>query len=509
MVEKYLRVIVVGVIVLCAWVSVSAEGVYEAWVARYNGPGNFYDAARAVLGGTDGGIYVTGSVNYVSGTADYMTIKYGPDGDTIWTRSYDWAGDEDVAYLLAKDADGNIIVAGAAWYPETRDDIAIIKYSPSGDIIWMRLYNGSASALDQPSGVTTDKSGNIYVSGVCNWEIGSTGDCLLIKYSPDGDTLWTRLYDGSGNSYDAAYAVAVDTLGYIYVAGTSRGVGTSYDYLTIKYNPDGGTEWVRKYNSEGSGWDIAHGLAVDTGRNVYVTGTSGTIKYSTYGDSLWYSPFEEQAQVIATDGSGNVYVSGWDSRIATDLDFRTVKYSPDGNTLWVRYYNGSANREDLPFDIAVDVNGNAYVTGWSTDSATGLDYLTIKYSPLGELLWQKRYNGPANGRDEALSLFLVNNGDLFVTGGSSGDGSDFDFATVKYSPCFGRLSGYLNNDERSDIVDLVYLVNILFKSWSIPGPTCLADVNGDSLVSMADIIYLANHVFKRGPAPIKAGPCCD
>ena len=70
------------------------------------------------------------------------------------------------------------------------------------------------------------------------------------------------------------------------------------------------------------------------------------------------------------------------------------------------------------------------------------------------------------------------------------------------------IPGDLNNDKKLNIVDVVYLVNIFFKSWVIPEPTCLPDVNGDSLVSFADIIYLANHTMKGGPAPLSAGYCC-
>ena len=77
----------------------------------------------------------------------------------------------------------------------------------------------------------------------------------------------------------------------------------------------------------------------------------------------------------------------------------------------------------------------------------------------------------------------------------------------EYSPCAYK-AGDLDRDGRVSIVDVVYLANIVLKSWANPGLPCLADVNGNASVSLADVMYLAKHVFKRGPAPSAGGGCC-
>lgn|SRR5574341_600249 len=80
------------------------------------------------------------------------------------------------------------------------------------------------------------------------------------------------------------------------------------------------------------------------------------------------------------------------------------------DTAWVRRYNGPANSSDQAVALAVDDSGNVYVTGFSNDTVTISDYATIKYSPSGDTLWVRRYNGPGNGEDAAYALAVDNAG---------------------------------------------------------------------------------------------------
>jgi hypothetical protein len=94
---------------------------------------------------------------------------------------------------------------------------------------------------------------------------------------------------------------------------------------------------------------------------------------------------------------------------------------------------------DYPNAVAVDRSGNVIVTGSSYNGDSSADYYTAKYAAAdGALLWEQRYNGPANGSDfvggyehsgthPKLSLALAPNGMIAVTGTSSGD-----YATVVY-----------------------------------------------------------------------------
>jgi len=110
-----------------------------------------------------------------------------------------------------------------------------------------------------------------------------------------------------------------------------------------------------------------------------------------------------------------------------------VKYDNNGNQLWATRYNGPANGDDEASALARDGAGNIYVTGWSTGVGTDYDWATVKYSNAGKLLWIARYDGPASRPDKAYAIALGDSGSVYVTGRSSGKGTYYDFATIKYT----------------------------------------------------------------------------
>ncbi|MBE0433897.1 SBBP repeat-containing protein, partial [candidate division WOR-3 bacterium] len=112
--------------------------------------------------------------------------------------------------------------------------------------------------------------------------------------------------------------------------------------------------------------------------------------------------------------------------------FNTAVLFAQVDTAWVGRYNGPGNDYDEATSLAVDEQGNVYVTGSSIGSGTSLDYATIKYDSAGVEQWVQRYNGPANGDDWATSLAVDGQGNVYVTGPSIGSGTSLDYATIKY-----------------------------------------------------------------------------
>jgi hypothetical protein len=497
-----------------------AQSVDTAWVRRYNGPVSDYDAACAIVVDSSGNVYVTGG-SKGSGTGwDYATIKYNSSGDTAWVRRYNGPSDStDYPQSIAVDVSGNVHVTGHSYGGGTGWDYATIKYSPSGDTTypggWVRRYNGLGYGTDGVGAIALDDSGYVYVTGtiIVGYE---NFDYATIKYYPDGDTAWVRTYNGLGNYYDYAVAIAVDGSGNVYVTGSSRGIGTAADYATIKYYPNGNTAWVKRYNGPGNSDDDARAIAVDSSGNVYVTGGSdgitlfldyATIKYYPNGDTAWVRRYNgpgnenDRAYATAVDGSENVYVTGYSSQDSTypyNRDYATIKYYPNGDPAWVKRYNGPGNDDDDAGAIAVDGSGNVYVTGGSKGSGTNLDYATVKYFPNGDTAWVRRYNGPGNANDGTSSMVIDGSGNVYVTGGSIGAFYYPDYATIKYVQF---LRGDANGNDTLSLADIVYLINYLFKFGPAPELIQSGDVNCDGKVSLSDIVYLINYLFKFGPAP--------
>ena len=461
--QKHLRLIpAIWIILFVLWtLPALAEMIVDtAWVTRYNGPGNSNDYATAIAIDGCGNVYVTGLSWDNTTFEDYVTIKYYPNGDTAWVRRYNGPGNAgDYPYAIAVDGSGNVYVTGGSGGGETGQDYATIKYCPDGDTAWVRRYTAPGNYADHASSIAVDSSGNVYVTGCISDNSGRNHDYATIKYNPSGDTAWVRIYDGPINDYDDAYAISVDGSGNIYVTGGSVGSGTNSDYATVKYYPNGDTAWMRRYNSPGNS--------------------------------------EDWAVAMSVDGSGNVYVTGY-SRIATNFDYATIKYYSNGDTAWVRSYNGPGDSDDYADAIAMDGSGNVYVTGRSVDSGIVQDYATIKYYPNGDTAWVRRYNGPGNSDDGASAIAVDGSGNVYVTGGSMGSGPGYDYATIKY---FQALRGDVNEDGVIDIGDVVFLINFLFRTGSPPTIFLAGDANCDGFVTVGDIVHLINYLFKNGPVP--------
>jgi hypothetical protein len=235
-----------------------------------------------------------------------------------------------------------VVVTGNSYDSNGWSDYATIKYSSTGVPLWTNRYNGPGNQADYANGLAVDKAGAVFVTGN-SWRGVSGYDFATIKYSSAGVPLWTNRYNGSGNGDGA---IAVDGSGNVFVTGSSSVRGGGSDYVTIKYSSAGIPLWTNCYNG------VSHGYATARG--------------------------------IAVDGSGNVFVTGYSSSGAVvSSDYVTIKYSSAGVPLWTNAYNGPANGEDACHAVALDRSGNAIVTGYSTGSGAGYDYVTIKYSSAG------------------------------------------------------------------------------------------------------------------------------
>ncbi|MEI6948948.1 SBBP repeat-containing protein [Paraflavisolibacter sp. H34] len=423
----------------------------EKWVRKNNGIRNGDDRAYDLALDAKGAVLVAGQALGSGGSLDLATIKLAPDGSVAWSGLYNGsANGDDQAVAVAADAQGNVYVTGQSDGLETAGDFVTLKYDTRGSVKWVKRYNGSGNDIDRPADLAVDALGNVYVTGTATGD-SSLGDFATVKYDKTGAQLWVAVYDNGG--YDEAAALAVDAAGNVYVTGSSPGTGTSRDFATLKYSKDGVRQWVARYNGPAGSDDRAVGLALDAGGNVLVTGLSrgissgfdyATVKYSPAGTRIWEARYNgpawgwDQPVAVAADGAGNVYVAGYSSNggtAVTGWDLVTLKYSAAGAELWEKRYNSPANREEKARSLAVDAAGNVYVTGFCyTNYTSRLDYITLQYTPQGDQAWVHTYNGAGSADDEAHALVLDQNGSLYVTGQSVGQGTDYDMVTIKYSP---------------------------------------------------------------------------
>jgi hypothetical protein len=147
---------------------------------------------------------------------------------------------------------------------------------------------------------------------------------------------------------------------------------------------------------------------------------------------------DDSAGGIAVDTNGNVYVTGGvfggdPVSGGSGLDYATIAYSSDGVPLWTNYYNGPEKGDDYAEAVTVDASGNVVVTGSSWTPQFICVVATISYSSAGVPLWTNRYNAPGNRLSYGKSIAADTNGNVVVMAGTTQSGADENLLVIKYS----------------------------------------------------------------------------
>ncbi|MBK9333644.1 MAG: T9SS type A sorting domain-containing protein [Ignavibacteria bacterium] len=436
--------------------NISFAQIYENWVIRYNGSGNYIDEAKEIVVDQSDNTYVTGYSLNLNLEFDYATFKYDACGNTLWSKIFNY--DDDYAHDLKIDGSGNVYVTGSL-LSNSVYSFGTVKYSNSGIFQWNAISGGPVQ-LGSSSAVKmcVDNNGNSYITGVTS-QLSSPAvyDVMTIKYNSSGVYQWRKIYNFA-NGDDKPEDITKDSQGNIYIAGGSAVSGGEFDFFLLRYSPGGLLTGEVRYNGEANGSDGAKSVEVDDQGNIYVTGISKeyeipqgessgqntftTIKYNSNFEQQWIRKYygtgatrNARGNNIKILNTNEIYVSGYAKESGTENDFVTIKYNSSGAVLWISKYNRIGNFEDVQTSLSIDSYGNAYVTGESRTDVfinTG-DYAIVKYNSSGTQQWAKHYNGPANLQDIPNAIVNSGNDVVYVTGNSKASNNEFDYSTVRYS----------------------------------------------------------------------------
>lgn len=224
-------------------VKYNSAGVRQ-WLKTYDDPEGLDDWAQALAIDKQGNALVTGSRGESCAAEggycfSYVTVKYSPTGVQQWIAVYNpKPTSDDMASAVKVDPAGNVYVTGQSAWQSAFYDFATVKYTSAGKQVWAKRYDGVGKGNDMAHGLAVDSKGNVIVVGSSYVSLQSDSDFTVIKYSSSGEQLWVRRYNGPGSGIDMAFFVEVDTLRYIYATGFSVGTyTTAEDFVTIKYAP--------------------------------------------------------------------------------------------------------------------------------------------------------------------------------------------------------------------------------------------------------------------------------
>ncbi len=462
--ECGLRVIAIGAATLPAvWAQVPELAWQRSLYASGNaqavlGSGDVTYAKRAMVLDAAGNTYVTGTT-YNGTDTDVLTIKYDPSGTIVWRAVANGpARKDDVSYAIAVDPAGNVAVggatnAGAHW------DALVIKYDSAGSELWRRTFDGGVVRDDYAYDVAFAANGDVVMAGATGVvAFGASSNFLVQRYAAaDGATIWSKQADGMGQGVDRANAMVIDAMDNVFVTGYSTGASGNLEMLTVKYAPDG-TELARARNGGVGLNNIGTAIAQDGAGSVVVTGTSYvlgnanflTVKYDASLVEAWSVLFNggqdagDGAQAVALDSGGNIFVFGTTDRDlnqplgAFNPAYALVKYLPDGSFAWSRSFEGSGTGNEFASALATDGAGNAVVAAFAGSGGIYVPTL-FKLDASGNELWRVPLSGLPAQDGAALVAARVNGSGDILAAGSAVVGGNGDFVVARISSAGGLL----------------------------------------------------------------------
>jgi len=283
-------------------------------------------------------IYIAG--NYTIGVngieeAGALLLKFSSDGSLLWVERYNLPNVQVVFLDVVTDNQGNIYVAGVvdSMYPFPTQYGILCQYDTSGNLVRERIYEWTNLLL----GITRGPNGNLYLTG-------EDESCQTLTLCLDslGDTIWARSFSwNEPYSYSRGNGLALDPLGNVVVTGFIVDTMEYFDLTLIKYAPNGETVWTRRVNFLPYDiYDWGFDVATDRSGNIYIAGDRGaifyigdywTIKYSPAGETIWTASYgrarcDDWAYSIIVDHSGNPIVIGQSEVEIGNYDVVAIKY---------------------------------------------------------------------------------------------------------------------------------------------------------------------------------------
>jgi uncharacterized delta-60 repeat protein len=388
------------------------------------GSGNDY--IRSVVMQSDGKIVAAGD-SYNGSNYDFAIVRYNTDGSLDTTFDSDGKvttpiGSPDaVAWDVVLQSDGKIVAAGES-YNGSNYDFAVVRYNTDGSLDTTFSSDGKvttpiASGNDKAYSVVLQGDGKIVVAGASY--NGSNNDFAVLRYNTDGsldttfdtDGIQTTALGGATNDY--VNSVVVQSDGKIVAAGYTFKV-TEADFAIVRYNTNGSLDTT--FDTDGK-------LTTPIG--------SGS----------------ELANSVVLQSDGKIVAAGY-SYNGSDNDFAIVRYNTDGSLDSTFGTGGKlttpiGSGDDNADSVVLQSDGKIVVAGDSGNGSNS-DFAVLRYNSGGSLDTTFGTGGKVttpigSGNDYASDVVLQSDGKIIVAG-SSHNGSNHDFAVVRYTISVSSLS---------------------------------------------------------------------
>jgi hypothetical protein len=392
-------------LLLFCFISLSAQAPNWQWAIQAGGTSQ--DRGNDIARDNQGNTYIIGYFNAIatfgsipltsSGGNDIFVAKLDSYGIFQWAvKAGGTSNDEGLG--IAVDNNSNVYITGyftgTATFGATQlissafTDIFVARLDTNGNWLWARRAGGADQ--DHGDSIVADNQGNVYVSGFFFGTV-SFGSIPLVSYGgwdifaakldAGGNWLWATHAGGTSMSIEEGWGIALDSSANVCLTGNFSGTATfgstpliasgNNDIFAAKLSPSGSWLWAVK--AGGTANDVGKAVATDSQGNIYITGSfSGTANWGA---------------IPLTSYGG--------------IDIFTAKLDPAGSWLWAVKAGGSGT--EWGYDLAVDINGYPYITGYFNANAAfgstilncsgNYDIYAAKLNPSGTWLWAVQAGG--------------------------------------------------------------------------------------------------------------------
>ncbi|MFB2893915.1 SBBP repeat-containing protein [Aerosakkonemataceae cyanobacterium BLCC-F50] len=396
------------------------------------------EVGSSIVSDSSGNLYITGqfsgSVTFGStiltsiGEQDIFTAKLDSSGNITWATNLGTTAGRTVSYSITTDKSSNLYTTGAFSTPVSLGTIPIIqgdrdifvaKQDSNGDFIWAKSFGSNNN--DQGSSISTDSSGNLYVTGYFSDSISfgntiltSSGDrdIFAAKLDSSGNVTWAKSLGGTQD--DIGRSIITDSNGNAYIIGEFRdkatfgnssltAQGSSGDIFVARLDSNGNVLWAQGFGNTTNATEIGRSIVGDKSGNLYITGE--------FSNSITFG-----STILTAQGSSDIFVAKLDS---------------SGNITWAK--NLGVSNSATSNGITIDSNGNIYTTGEFIGSVTfgstivtaqgNSDFFLAKLDSNGKVTSVNTVGGNNTGNSSNLAIgygiATDNNGNIYTAGISS------------------------------------------------------------------------------------------
>lgn len=390
-------------------------------------------------------LIIVGNTLQSAGNTDILITKQNNEGQILWEHTFaGTAGSYDYGLTVTLDNNQNVLVAGVVTTSNQTTDIPLLKYSPSGSLLWSSTIDGGNNQFDVATSLVCDASNNIYLVGG-TISLSTQSDWYITKFNSSGTQLWNTSYDYA-NLHELPLTVKTIGGGNIAVGGFSNSSVAAWDFAELRFSgADGSVLSENREEIPDLSISDAVAIASDDNSNIYIAGTTTgitdgnkniqLIKINSTFDIEWIKKvdaegLEDKSKSIAIDNEGNIIVAGNSKKTNNGTQITISKFTPDGELKLRRDYLAPTTYEVAEVSkIKTNDAGEIFVAG-SVERNGSRDFVTLMYDSEGTLRIEKYFGGEGETKDIARNIEVTNSGEILVTGKS--EGNETKYTTVKY-----------------------------------------------------------------------------